>query len=91
MADETWPLEFHRYHATDDDSPGNIGWREAAILLSPERERERGVETRGWPSCTHSRDVRIDVFYDLVISLYENLIHRWDEISEFLPGLRLRL
>lgn len=47
MADETWPLEFHRYHATDDDSPGNIGWREAAILLSPEREGlKQGVGPR---------------------------------------------
>lgn len=32
---------------------------------------------------THSRDVRIDVFYELVIFVYENLIHRWNEISSF--------
>lgn len=43
------PLEFHRYHASAmDDSPGNIGWREAAYPLPPPR-LSRGAETRGWP------------------------------------------
>lgn len=85
VADETWPLEFHRYHATDD-SPGEYWMARSGY---PPLSRERGGLKQGVGPCTHSRDVRIDVFYDLVISLYGNLIHRWDEISEFLPALKI--